>query len=39
MAKVIGFYVPTSFQKTAKRTWQRRRAKVIEFCTPTAKSA
>jgi hypothetical protein len=39
MAKVIGFYVPTTFRKPLKGSWRRQRAKVIEFCTQTRKSA
>jgi hypothetical protein len=38
MAKVIEFYVPTSFRTPVKQAW-RRCGKVIEFCPQTAKSA
>jgi len=39
MAKVIEFYIPTNFQKSATWTPQQRRRKVIEFCSQTKKSA
>jgi hypothetical protein len=39
MAKVIEFYVPSIFRKPLKGASEQQRAKVIEFCTQTRKSA
>jgi hypothetical protein len=39
MAKVIEFYIPTSFHKTVKWVPGDERGKMIEFCPETRKSA
>lgn len=39
MAKVIEFYIPSTFQKTAKWSAPDQRGKLIEFPAPAKKSA
>ena len=39
MARVIEFYVPTSFRKPVKWVPPVKRGKIIEFCHQTRKSA
>jgi len=39
MAKVIEFYIPKNFQKTAKRRLHPQYGKIIEFCAQPKKSA
>ena len=39
MTKVIEFYVPTSFRNPLKCAPVLHRGKIIEFCSPTKKSA
>jgi hypothetical protein len=39
MAKVIEFYVPKNFRKRLKWAPALRCGKVVEFCSPTKKSA
>jgi hypothetical protein len=39
MAKVIDFYVPKNFRKALKRSPALHYGKIIEFCSPTKKSA
>ena len=39
MAKVIEFYIPTSFRKPLKATPRVQFGKIVEFCLPTKKSA
>jgi len=39
MARVIEFYIPTSFRRKVTPVPQSRLGKVIEFCPPAKKSA
>jgi len=39
MAKVIEFYIPTSFRKPLKAAPRVQFGKIVEFCLPTKKSA
>ncbi len=39
MVKVIEFYVPKNFRKPLKRAPALQRGTIIEFCSPTKKSA
>jgi hypothetical protein len=39
MAKVIEFYVPKNFRKPLKSAQALQCATIIEFCSPTKKSA
>ena len=39
MAKVIEFYIPTSFRRPLKPVAQLQPGKIIEFCLQTTKSA
>jgi hypothetical protein len=39
MAKMIEFYIPTSFQKKVTPRLDSKKAKVIEFCAKAKKSA
>jgi hypothetical protein len=39
MAKVIEFYIPTSFHKPVKWVPEDERGQIIEFCPETRKSA
>jgi hypothetical protein len=39
MAKVIEFYVPTTFRRPLKAAPQVQFGKIVEFCLPAKKSA
>lgn len=39
MARIIEFYVPTSFEKKETPQSDAQKGKVIEFCVPISKSA
>jgi hypothetical protein len=39
MARVIEFYIPTSFRRKVTPVPQSQPGKVIEFCAPVKKSA
>jgi hypothetical protein len=39
MAKIIEFYIPTTFRRPLKTAPQMQVGKIVEFCLPTKKSA